>query len=48
MNPKVEALIVCYEPRGKETADDPCRIVTRIYRLDGEFVAEYDPVKYAK
>lgn len=44
MSPHVEQLIVCHEPRGNGTEEDPCRIITRVYQFNGDFVAEYDPI----
>lgn len=41
-HPRVEQFIIVSEHRGTGVERDPHRTVTRIYRLDGEFVAEWD------
>jgi hypothetical protein len=42
--PKVIQVIEALEPRGEGTFEDPCRIVTCYYTLDGRGLAERDPV----
>ena len=42
-SPRVVEVIICTEPRGKGTEEDPCRTVTRVYTKEGEFIAEDDP-----
>lgn len=42
--PKVEKVIISHELRGKGTEMDPCRSVLQVYTLDGELLAESDPL----
>lgn len=40
--PRVEQFIIVSERRGEGVDRDPVRLVTRVYTLAGEFVAEWD------
>lgn len=42
--PRVIRVIVSGHVRGKGTNEDPLRVVKRYHSLDGEFLAENDPV----
>ncbi len=42
MNPRVEQVIICEEKVGHGIEESPTRGVTRIYTLDGTFIAECD------
>lgn len=45
MNAKVIQVIKATVERGAGTPDDPCRIVTVYFTLDGKRIAEDDPSK---
>lgn len=40
--PHVKHVIIINERRGKGVKDDPARLVTVVYTLDGAFIAEHD------
>lgn len=43
-NVKVMQVIVCTKKRrGKGVTDDPIRMITEIFTLDGDLIAEHDP-----
>lgn len=42
--PRVEAVIIASEQRGHGKPGSPTRLVRRVYTLQGDFVAEWDPI----
>jgi len=42
---KIIKLILTHDRRGFGTADDPVRLCPQLWTLDGNLVAEHDPVQ---
>jgi len=41
----VTEVIICTKQRRGNGIDDPIRVITEIFTMEGELIAEYDPIR---